>query len=90
VARLCYLHALQLGYARSHFISALANQAANGRPVKASLRKCTNSASAAEFTKNRQASDAVGEWEGLALLQNGLEGGIAVCGQMHAAFNLLL
>jgi hypothetical protein len=37
--------------------SALANQAANGRPVsknsKASLGNCTNSGSAAEFTKYR-------------------------------------
>jgi hypothetical protein len=70
--------------------SALANQAANGRPVskssKASLGKCTNSASAAEFTKYRRASDAVGEWERLDLLQGGLEDRIAVCGEMQVAF----
>jgi hypothetical protein len=70
--------------------SALATQAASGRPVskssKASLGKCTNSASAAEFTKYRQASDAVGEWERLDLLQDGLEDRIAVCGAMQAAF----
>jgi hypothetical protein len=69
---------------------ALANQAANGRPVrkssKASQGKCTHSASAAEFTEYRRASDAVGECERLDLLQDDLEDRITVCGKMQTAF----